>query len=147
MVRYQSHTARRGPGRGFTLVEMLLVIAIIGLLAALITPQIFKNLQKSQVQATKAQMELLATAVESFYSDNYRYPTEAEGLNSLVKKPDGLESWKGPYLKKTLVPKDGWGNEFVYKLNKDFGFEIRSLGSDKKEGGAPGSQEADISNR
>lgn len=138
---------RRAVARGFTLVEMLLVIAIIGLIAALIGPQIAKNFQKSQVQTTKAQLENLATAVESFYTDNARYPTEAEGLNALIAPPQGLTTWSGPYLKKKTLPKDGWGGEFVYKLDKDFGYVIRSLGADKREGGAPGSQDADLDNR
>lgn len=133
--------------RAFTLVEMLLVIAIIGLIAALIGPQIAKSFQKSQVQTTKAQIENLATAIESFYTDNARYPTEAEGLNALVTKPDGLTTWNGPYLKKKTLPKDGWGHDFIYKLDKDFGFVVRSLGGDNREGGAAGTQEADIDNR
>lgn len=133
--------------RGFTLVEMLLVIAIIGLIAALIGPQIAKSFQKGQVQTTRAQLENLSTAVESFYTDTGRYPTEAEGLKALVEKVDGLAGWNGPYLKKKVLPKDGWGGDFVYKLDKDFGYVIRSLGADKREGGAPGSQDADIDNR
>jgi general secretion pathway protein G len=137
-------TVRR---RGFTLVEMLLVIAIIGLIAALIGPQIAKNFQRSQVQTTRAQIENLATAIESFYTDNARYPTEAEGLNALIAKPDGLTTWNGPYLKKKALPKDGWGGAFIYKLDKDFGFVVKSLGADKREGGAEGSQDADLSNR
>lgn len=133
--------------RGFTLVEMLLVIAIIGLIVALISPQLAKSMQKGRVETTKAQLENLATAIESFNTDNARYPTEAEGLAALVKKPEGLTTWNGPYLKKMTLPKDGWGGEFIYKLDKDFGFVVRSLGSDKREGGAPGSQEADLDNR
>jgi general secretion pathway protein G len=133
--------------RGFTLVEMLLVIAIIGLIAALIGPQIAKNFQRSQVQTTKAQIENLATAIESFYTDNARYPTEAEGLNALIARPDGLTTWSGPYLKKKALPNDGWGGAFIYKLDKDFGFVVKSLGADKREGGAEGSQDADLSNR
>ncbi|MFM9958161.1 MAG: type II secretion system major pseudopilin GspG [Phycisphaerales bacterium] len=138
----------RGRRNGaFTLVEMLLVIAILGLLAALIGPQIAKQFQKSQVQTTKAQMENLATAIESFYTDTGRYPTEAEGLKVLIDKPDGVSGWSGPYLKKKTLPKDGWGGEFIYKLDAEFGFRIRSWGADKREGGAPGSQDADLDNR
>lgn len=148
-VRLRWHAARRSSGLGaaFTLVEMLLVVAIIGLLAALIGPQIAKQFQKSRVQTTKAQMELLGTALESFNTDTGRYPTEAEGLKVLLSKPDALEGWNGPYLKKNALPKDGWGGEFIYKLDKDFGFRIRSLGADKREGGAPGSLDADLDNR
>lgn len=140
---------RRQPSsrRAFTLVEMLLVIAIIGLIAALVTPQIAKQFQKSQLQTTKAQMALLEASIQDFYSDNGRYPTETEGLKVLIDKPQDLATWSGPYLKRKSLPKDGWGSEFVYKLDPAFGFVIRSFGADKREGGTPGSQDADIDNR
>lgn len=143
-------TSRRNPRpsrRAFTLVEMLLVIAIIGLIAALVTPQVLKSVQKSQTQTTKAQMSLLEAALQEFYSDNNRYPTESEGLKALIDKPQDLATWSGPYLKRKTLPKDGWGTDFVYKLDPQFGFVIRSFGADKREGGAEGSQDADIDNR
>ncbi len=145
--RQQSSDRRSQPVRGFTLVELLFVIAIIGLLVALVTPQLAKAFGKSQVKTTKAQLSLLSSSVERFYTDTSRYPTEAEGLSVLLKKPDGLDSWEGPYIKSKELPKDAWGHDFIYKLDKDFGFVIRSLGADGKEGGAPGSQEADLDNR
>lgn len=139
---------RSRPGRrAFTLMEMLLVIAIIGLLAALVVPQLAKSRQETKINTTKAQLSLLTTAVNQFYNDCNRYPTEAEGLAALVTKPQGLDQWNGPYLEKKVVPKDGFGRDFVYKLDKEYGFEIKSLGADGKEGGEPKSADADISNR
>lgn len=127
--------------------EMLFVIAIIGLLVALVAPNLAKAFGRGQVKTTRAQIESLSTAVEKFYTDTSRYPTASEGLGVLVKKPDGLDSWDGPYLKRNELPKDAWGRDFIYKPDEKFGFVIRSLGADGKEGGAPGSQDADIDNR
>jgi len=129
----------------FTLIEMLLVVAIIGLLAALLVPQLGKQFGKSQVKVTRAQLERLSTAVEQFRLDMQRYPTEQEGLKILVEKPREGDNWGGPYLGKTTLPTDGWGRDFVYKLDDTFGFRLISLGADGKEGGE--GEAADLDNR
>ena len=129
----------------FTLMEMLLVVAIIGLLAALLVPQLGKQFGKSQVKITTAQLANLAQSVEQFRLDIQRYPTEQEGLKVLVDKPLQLDTWDGPYLGKKTLPTDGWGREFIYKLDDTFGFRIMSLGADGVEGGEGAN--ADLDNR
>jgi len=138
----------RPSARAFSLLEMLIVIGIIGLIAALVLPRIAAGFGKGQVKTTQAQLELLTTATEGFKLDIGRYPTEQEGLLVLVEKPAdpiAAAKWKAPYLQKKTIPMDGWGRPFVYKLDPTFGFEIKSLGADGKEGGE--GENADLSNR
>src|SRR5687768_11276280 len=93
---------------GFTLVELIVVVIIIGLLAGLVVPQFIRQEEKATAKAAKAQIELLGTALDTFRLDVGRYPTSQEGLAALNQKPGGLERWDGPYLKKEL-PSDPWG--------------------------------------
>lgn len=136
-----SRARRRG---AFTLIEMLFVVIIIGLIAALVVGNVGKVFTKGQIKTTRAQIAQVSSAVEEFKADVSRYPTEQEGLKALVEQPQGVEKWAGPYFKKTKVPLDGWGNAFVYKLDTKYGFIIRSLGGDNKEGGE--GEHADIDN-
>lgn len=131
--------------RAFTLFEMLLVVTIIGLLAALMVPQLGKQFGKSQVRITKAQLESLSAAVEQFRLDVQRYPDEREGLAVLVERPLSIANWDGPYLGKRTLPKDGWSRDFVYARDNTFGFLILSYGADGKEGGE--GENADLDNR
>ncbi|MGP1347531.1 MAG: type II secretion system major pseudopilin GspG [Phycisphaerales bacterium] len=133
--------------RGFSLLELIFVIAIIGLLAALVLPNLFGQGEKAKVTTSEAQMSTLASALEEFRTVAGRYPTEAEGLDALVRMPTGMdaESWKGPYLQRETVPTDGWGRAYVYRTDPNFGFRIISLGADGKEGGE--GFDADIDNR
>jgi general secretion pathway protein G len=142
-----SRSARKRPAhfaeRGFTLVEMLVVITIIGLIMALVGPRVLNYLSDSRVKTAKIQIQSFASALDLFYLDAGRYPTSSEGLDALVRPVAGLGAWNGPYLKGGTVPNDPWGNRYVYKLpGERSAYEIRSLGSDGQEGG--GGAAADI---
>jgi general secretion pathway protein G len=121
--------------RGFTLVEMLVVITIIGLIMGLIGPRVLNYLSDSRVKAAKIQIQSLSSALDLFYLDAGRYPTGSEGLEALVRPVSGMASWNGPF-KGGAVPNDPWGNHYVYRQPGERGaYEIRSLGSDGQEGG------------
>lgn len=142
-ARPRPHRIRRS--RAFSLIEMLFVVIIIGLIAALVVPNLGKAFGKSQVKTTTAQLANLSDAVENFRLDVNRYPTEQEGLQALIEKPETAEGWAGPYLDKRTLPTDGWGNEFIYKRDPDFGFIIISHGADGVQGGS--GENADLDNR
>jgi general secretion pathway protein G len=119
---------------GFTLVELIVVVIIIGLLAGLVVPQFIRQEEKATAKAAKAQIELFGTALDTFRLDVGRYPTSQEGMAALMQKPGGVDRWDGPYLKKDLPP-DPWGKPYVYKSPGDHGvYDIISYGAD----GAPG---------
>ncbi len=120
--------------RGFTLVELLVVMIIIGLLAALVGPRIFPKLGKGKQSAAKAQIELFGQALDQFRLDVGRYPSTQEGLNALVTNP-GVDNWDGPYLKKGL-PNDPWGKPYNYQSPGTHGdYDILSYGRDGSPGG------------
>jgi general secretion pathway protein G len=128
--------------KGFTLLELLVVIVIIGLLAGYVAPRYFSQVGKSEIQVAKAQIESLEKALDQFRLDTKRYPTAEEGLDVLVAKPSNLPSWAGPYLKKA-APNDPWGRPYQYRVPGEKNeFEIVSFGRDGKAGGS--GEDADI---
>lgn len=120
--------------KGFTLVELLVVMVIIGLLAALVGPRLFPKLGKGKQAAAKAQIELLGQALDQLRLDIGRYPTTQEGLNALITNP-GIDNWEGPYLKKQL-PNDPWGKPYIYQSPGTHGeYDLVSYGRDGVQGG------------
>jgi len=121
---------RRESEAGFTLVEMLVVITIIGLVMALVGPRVLNYLGESKVKAAKIQIESFSAALDLYYLDNGTYPTASEGLTALVQRPSSAPAWNGPYLKTGSVPDDPWGHPYVYKIPGDHApYEIDSYGS------------------
>lgn len=130
---------------GFTLVEMLVVLAIIGLIATLATPRVLRYLGSAKVSTTTTQIRNLEGALELYYLDNGSYPKTNDGLATLIKAPDNSSDWNGPYIKGTEVIKDAWGHEFQYQLKENgSAVSIISFGADGKEGGTE--LDADIQN-
>jgi general secretion pathway protein G len=129
---------RRAHGqRGFTLVEMLVVITIIGLIMGLIGPRVLSYLSESKVKTAKIQIQSFVTALDLFYLDMGRYPSSSEGLAVLTNDPGGLRTWNGPYLKASGVPNDPWGHPYVYRSpGERNNYDIISYGSDGQEGGS-----------
>ncbi len=135
---------------GFTLLELLVVIVIIGMLASYVGPKYFAQIGKSEVTVAKAQLEGLSKAVDTFRIDVGRFPTVDEGLHALWIKPGNAPGWNGPYLKKD-VPLDPWGRPYIYKIGDAASpsgvvtdYQIISLGKDGQSGGS--GEDADLSN-
>ena len=122
--------------RGFTLLELLVVVAIIGLLVAYVGPRYVAQIGKSEVAAARAQIEALARALDAFRLDTGHYPSAAQGLSALRERPAGEARWNGPYLQKD-VPMDPWGKPYVYRVPGAKGeFDLASYGRDGAPGGS-----------
>ena len=122
---------------GFTLLELLVVLAILGLLAAIVAPQVLKYLGSSRTQTAKVQIQNISAALELYRLDVGRYPNPDEGLNALVTAPPSSASWRGPYLKKSFALKDPWGQPYHYRVpGQHDEADVYSLGSDNAEGGS-----------
>jgi len=128
--------------KGFTLLELLVVIVIIGLLAGYVAPRYFGQVGRSEVQVARAQIESLEKALDQFRLDTRHYPTAEQGLDALMVKPANETNWTGPYLKKA-VPNDPWGRPYVYRVpGSKTDYAPYSLGKDGKPGGS--GEDADI---
>jgi len=137
------HRQFRQGQSGFSLIELMVVMVIIGLLAALVAPRLFPKLGKGKQAAAKAQIELLSQALDQYRLDTGSLPSSQEGLNALMINP-GKEKWDGPYLKKN-VPADPWGNPYQYQSPGTHGeYDLFSFGRDNKPGGE--GEDQDINN-
>lgn len=134
---------RRAPEAGFTLIELIVVIVILGLLAGLVVPRLFKHVAQAKIATTKAQIAAFQTALGVYKLDTGHFPTTEEGLEALRTAPSGVSGWNGPYLPKE-IPLDPWGHAYVYKYPGDHGDEpdIISYGADGRAGGE--GEDADI---
>ncbi len=140
MTKHRSSKVRRrraGRGEaGFTLVEMLVVITIIGMIMALVGPRVLNYLSESKAKAAKIQIESFSSALDLFFLDLGRYPTSNEGLTALARSTNQA-GWNGPYLRGGVVPSDPWGHIYLYRSpGASAPYEIISLGSDGQEGGS-----------
>jgi general secretion pathway protein G len=127
--------ARHGE-QGFTLVEILVVITIIGLIMGLVGPRVLNYLSEARTKAARIQIESFASALDLYFLDTGRYPNSSEGLTALVRRPGNTLPWNGPYLKGAVVPNDPWGNPYVYRMPGQHGsYDLISYGSDGNEGG------------
>jgi general secretion pathway protein G len=138
---------RGGSGRGFTLIEILVVITVIGLLAALVGPRILGRVSEAKSATAKAQLEMLGVALDNYRLDNGSYPTTEQGLAALQEKPTrdpAPLNWRGPYLKRA-IPADPWGRPYLYRSPGEHdpgGNDLSSLGKDGQPGGE--GEDADI---
>lgn len=122
--------------QGFTLLELLVVMVIIGLLASYVGPKFFAQIGKSEVKTAHAQIDSLEKALDQYRLDVGHYPTNEQGLAALMAAPNGEKRWSGPYLKKA-VPNDPWGNPYVYRLPGEHGeYDLLSYGKDGQPGGS-----------
>ncbi|OYD22737.1 type II secretion system major pseudopilin GspG [Oceanimonas baumannii] len=137
-MRYQ----HKPYGPGFTLLELLVVLVILGLLASLAGPQVLRQLGGSKTKAAVLQIKELSTALDLYRLEVGRHPNTGEGLQALLSAPSGAKGWNGPYLNKKSVPLDPWGNEYQYRSPGQHGeFDLFSLGADNQQGGSGEAQD------
>jgi len=125
------------PSRGFTLVELLLVLVILAVLAAIVVPKFTKRSEQARIAAATTDIASFGTALDMFELDVGRYPSSDEGLKALVEQPSNAKEWKGPYLKRT-IGNDPWGHPYIYRApgaHNANGYDLYSYGPDGAEGG------------
>ncbi len=121
--------------RGFSLIELIVVLVILGLLATVVGPKVMERLGKGKSEIAKIQISQLGSALGLFRFDVGRYPTSSEGLHALIEDP-GMQSWSGSYVDKKTLPKDPWGRDYRYRAPGQYGeYDLWSLGADGQEGG------------
>lgn len=136
LTRPRSLMPKHGATRGFTLLEILVVLVILGMLASLVGPQVFKQLGGSKTKAAQLQVQELSAALDLYRLEIGRYPTTEPGLDALITQPRNVDKWNGPYLKKSVIRKDPWGNDYQYRFPGQHGeFDLWSYGADAREGG------------
>jgi general secretion pathway protein G len=145
----RSAVRSRVPGNrkvaGFTLLELLVVLVILGLLAAVATPQVLNYLARARTQSAGIQINNLAAALDLFRLDVGRYPSQEEGLGSLFKAPPGVANWYGPYIKRAEMLNDPWGRPYQYRIpGEGRDYDLRTLGADNAVGGE--GENKDVSN-
>ncbi len=130
--------------RGFTLLELLIVVLIIGLLTGIVAPRFMAQINRSEVTTARAQIDALTKAVQTYRIDMGQYPTNERGLRALIESP-GDPRWRGPYMQ-GVIPKDPWGQAYQYRSPAEQGrdFDVRSLGRDRAPGGQ--GDDADVTN-
>jgi general secretion pathway protein G len=127
---------------GFSLIELLVVLAILGLLIGLVAPPVIRYLGRAKTDVAKVDIHNLESALDLYRLDFGHYPTQTEGLPALVEKPAGLERWQGPYLKQKTVPTDPWGHPYQYRIPGEHGeYDLYSLGADNAPGGTGENQD------
>jgi len=120
---------------GFTLMELLIVLVILGLLAAFVGPTLYQRIKPAKQTAARGQLENFMTALDSYFIDTGQYPTTQQGLSVLRTRPESAKNWNGPYLKKK-IPTDPWSNPYHYRApGRNGAYEIYSFGADGSEGG------------
>ena len=133
-MQLRRHLALRDQ-RGFTLLELLVVLVVLGLLAGIVAPKYFNQLGRSEIKVARAQIEGLSKAIDIYRLEVGRYPSTEQGLGALVLAPSDEPTWAGPYLQKT-IPQDPWGHEYVYRSPGEYGdYDLLSLGKDGQPGG------------
>jgi len=131
-----AHRDRRHRQEGYTLVELLVVLAILGLLVAIAAPRLIKYLGSAKFDTAKIQVEKLGGVLDLYHLETGRYPSDQEGLTALVERPPQAEAWNGPYLKNRESLTDPWGRPYAYRSPGQHGdYDLYSLGADGKEGG------------
>jgi len=122
--------------RGFTLLELVMVLVIIGVILAMVGPRVFNSLGRASSERAKVQIEQIGSALELYKLDTGRFPSTQEGLGALLAQPAGVANWNGPYIRDPKTLKDPWSRDFVYRSPAEKGgYDLISLGADGKEGG------------
>jgi general secretion pathway protein G len=144
----RSGAHRAGPraaAHGFTLLELLVVLAVLGLIAAIVSPQVMTMLSGAKSNSARLQVETIGTALNYYQLDVGAYPTTEQGLNALITPPKDARNWRGPYIRKRQHLMDPWNRAFLYRSpGRKGAFDLYSLGADGKEGGS--GDDADVGN-